>query len=202
MKEVESGGTEGESDLRCGGVSGSPFRRASRALMARGAGRGLPQAPPGRRGAVWAGIFFDRQAVFSLGAPGPLRRRAQSDCRGAAPRGLPGGPGVCVGARRENGAKMRCWAPWLCRLFLAFEMGAALVEIPLGFSTCRKIWLFPAPHEPSEAGPSPAVAFPRCSRLPISHTKSLAAAEVPLRPQRLPRALIHATARVLNAPRH
>ena len=106
---------------------------------ARGAGRGLPQARLGGRGAVWAGIFFDRQAVFSLGARGPLRRRAQSDCRGAAPRGLPGGQGVCVGARRENGAKMRCWAPWLYRLFLAFEMGAALVEIPLGFSTCHKI---------------------------------------------------------------
>ena len=124
-----------------GGEFGSPFRRASGALMARGAGRGLPRAPPGGRGAVWAGIFFDRQAVFSLGARGPLRRRAQSDCRGAAPRGLPGGRGVCVGARRENGAKMRCWAPWLYRLFLAFEMGAALVEIPLAFSTCRKIWL-------------------------------------------------------------
>ena len=84
---------------------------------------------------------------------------------------------MCVGARRENGAKMRCWAPWLCRLFLAFEMGAALVEIPLGFSTCRKIWLSSAPHEPSEAGRSPAVASPWFSRLPISHTKSLAAAE-------------------------
>ena len=124
-----------------GGEFGSPFRRAWAALGARGAGRGLPQAPPGGRGAVWAGIFFDRQAVFSLGARGPLRRRAQSDCRGAAPRGLPGGQGGCVGARRENGAKMRCWAPWLYRLFLAFEMGAALVEIPLAFSTCRKIWL-------------------------------------------------------------
>ena len=172
------------------------------ALLARGAGRGLPQAPPGRRGAGWAGIFFDRQAVFSLGAPGPLRRRAQSDGRGAAPRGLPGGQGGCVGARRENGAKMQCWAPWLCRLFLAFEMGAALVEIPLGFSTCRKIWLFPAPHEPSEAGRSPALASPWFSRLPISHTKSLAAAEVPLRPQRLSHALIHAIARVLSAPWH
>ena len=185
-----------------GGEAGSPFRRAWAALLARGAGRGLPQAPPGGRGAVWAGLFFDRQAVFSLGARGPLRRRAQSDCRGAAPRGLPGGQGVCVGARRENGAKMRCWAPWLYRLFLAFEMGAALVEIPLGFSTCRKIWLSSAPREPSAAGRSPAVASPWFSRLPISHTKSLAAAEVPRRPQRLPRALIRATARVLNAPRH
>ena len=185
-----------------GGEFGSPFRRAWAALGARGAGRGLPQAPPGGRGAVWAGIFFDRQAVFSLGAPGPLRRRAQSDCRGAAPRGLPGGQGVCVGARRENGAKMRCWAPWLCRLFLAFEMGAALVEIPLAFSTCRTIWLFLVLHEPSEAGRSPAVASRWFSRLPISHTKSLAAAEVPRRPQRLPRLVLYATARVLNAPRH
>ena len=82
---------------------------------------------------------------------------------------------MCVGARRENGAKMRCWAPWLCRLFLAFEMGAALVEIPLGFSTCRKIYLLLVNNEPSEVGRSPAVAFPRCSGLPISHTKSLAA---------------------------
>ena len=171
-------------------------------LSLRGArGGGCPRPPPGGRGAVRAGLFFDRQAVFSLGARGPLRRRAQSDCRGAAPRGFPGGQGVCVGARRENGAKMRCWAPWLYRLFLAFEMGAALVEIPLGFSTCRKIWLFPALYEPSEAGRSPAVAFWRGSRLPISHTKSLAAAEVPRRPQRLPYALIHATARALNAPR-
>ena len=158
LKEVESGGTEGESDLRCGGVSGSPFRRASGALSGRGAGRGLPKAPPGGRGAVRTGIFFDRQAVFSLGARGPLRRRAQSDCRGAAPRGLPGGQGVCVGARRENGAKMRCWAPWLYRLFLAFEMGAALVEIPLGFSTCRKIWLCSGPTSPP--GPAGALRLP------------------------------------------
>ena len=124
--------------------------------MARGAGRGLPKARLGGRGAVWAGIFFDQQAVFSLGAPGPLRRRAQSDCGGAAPRGLPRGQGVCVGARRENGRKMQCWAPWLCRLFLAFEMGAALVEIPLGFSTCGEIWLFWVYMSP----PGPAGALP------------------------------------------
>ena len=185
-----------------GGEFGSPFRRAWAALGARGAGRGLPQAPPGGRGAVWAGLFFDRQAVFSLGAPGPLRRRAQSDCRGAAPRGLPGGQGVCVGARRENGAKMQCWAPRLCRLLFGFRDGRCIGRNPTRvFHVPQNLALFGF-YEPSAAGRSPAVASPWFSRLPISHTKSLAAAEVPRRPQRLPYALIHATARALKAPRH
>ena len=164
-------------------------------------GAGATQGPSGWSGRMRAGIFFDRQAVFSQDRRGSVLGRAQSDCRGAAPRGFPGGQGVCVGARRENGAKMRCWAPWLYRLFLAFEMGAALVEIPLAFSTCRKIWLSSAPREPSAAGRSPAVASPWFSRLPISHTKSLAAAEVPRRPRRLPRLVLYTTARALNAPR-
>ena len=109
---------------------------------------------------------------------------------------------MCVGARRENGAKMQCWAPRLCRLVLAFEMGAALVEIPLGFSTCGEIRLCLVYMSPPKFDWSPAVAAPWFSRLPISRTKSLAAAEVPRRPQRLSHALIHAIARVLSAPWH
>ena len=84
---------------------------------------------------------------------------------------------MCGGARRENGAKMQCWAPRLCRLVLAFEMGAALVEIPLGFSACGEIWLCLECMSPPKFDWSPAVASPWFSGLPISRTKSLAAAE-------------------------
>ena len=172
-------------------------------LSLRGArGGGCPR-PRRAVGAPFGRVFFSTgRRFFPLAPPAHCAAARNRMAAGLRRAGFQGGQGVCVGARRENGAKMRCWAPWLCRLFLAFEMGAALVEIPLGFSTCRKIWLFSAPHEPSGAGPSPAVVFWRGSRLPISHTKSLAAAEVPRRPQRLPYALIHATARALNAPRH
>ena len=115
--------------------------------------------------------------------------------RRAAPRGR----GACVGARRENGAKMRCWAPRLCRLVLAFEMGAALVEIPLGFSACGEIWL--CLECIARAGRfdwilrSPLRGSRGCPFLAPSLSRRR---EVPRRPQRLPRAFIHATARVLT----
>ena len=127
VNEVVGGGPEGESDLRGAEVSSGARRRLSVRLDG---GGGCPR-PYQRVGAPF-GRKFEKTSrrFFPPKAGAPVRRRAQSEGRGAAPRGLPGGRGACVGARRENGAKMQCWAPRLCRLLFGFRDGRCIGRNP------------------------------------------------------------------------
>ena len=75
------------------------FQAGVRGSHCAGLGAGAAHGPSGWSGRSQAVISFDRQAVFSQGRRGPLRSRAQSNCRGAAPGGLLGGKGaVCARA--------------------------------------------------------------------------------------------------------
>ena len=99
LKEVESGGTEGESDLRWAAVRRKSLQARVGGSPCAGLGAGATQGPSGWSGRMRAGIFFDRQAVFSQGCQGLVLRRAQSESLGAAPGGLLGGKGaVCARA--------------------------------------------------------------------------------------------------------
>ena len=74
------------------------FQAGVRGSHCAGLGAGAAHGPSGWSGRGQAVISFDRQAVFSQGCQGLVLRRAQSDCRGAAPGGSSGGTGA-VGAR-------------------------------------------------------------------------------------------------------
>ena len=185
----------------CGGAEVSSGAR--RGLSWRGArGGGCPR-PYQRVGAPFGRVFFSTSRRFFPPRREPhcaaARNRMAAGLRRA---GSPGGEGCVWVSAAKTGRKCSAGRRGFADCYLAFETGAALVEIPLGFSTCGEIWLCLECMSPPKFDWSPAVASPWFSGLPISRTKSLAAAEVPRRPQRLPRALIHATARVLNAPRH
>ena len=203
VKEVESGGTEGESDLRWRRLIRKSFQARGGGSPCAGRGAGAAPGPAGRSGRRLGGSFFRPAGGFFPWRPRPIAPpRAIGWPRGCAARAPRGARGVCGRAPRKRGENAVLGAVALPIVF-GFRDGRCIGRNPTRvFHTCREIWLFLGSYQPSEAGRSPAVAFPCRSRQPISHTKSLAAAEVPRRPQRLPRALIHATARVLNAPRH
>ena len=202
MKEVESGGTEGESDLRCAAVRRKSFQARGGGSHGAGRGAGAAPGPAGRSGRRSGGYFFRPAGGFFPWRPGPIAPpRAIGLPRGCAARAPKGPRGVCGRAPRKRGENAVLGAVALPIVF-GFRDGRCIGRNPTSIFHVPQNSALLVSYQPSAAGRSRAVAFPRCSRLPISHTKSLAAAEVPLRPRRLPRLVLYATARVLNAPRH
>ena len=162
---------------------------ARRGLSVRGArGGGCPR-PRGAVGAPFGRVFFSTGRRFFPPRREPhcaaARNRMAAGLRRA---GSPGGEGRVWARAAKTGRKCSAGRRGFADCYLAFEMGAALVGIPLGFSPGGEIWLCLGLMSPPKFDWSPAVASPWFSRLPISRTKSLAAAGVPRRPQRLPRA--------------
>ena len=202
MKEVESGGTEGESDLRWRRLIRKSLQARVAGSQCAGRGAGAAPGPIKGSGRRSGGSFFRPAGGFFPWRPRPIAPpRAIGLPRGCAARAPRGARGVCGRAPRKRGENAVLGAVALPIVF-GFRDGRCIGRNPTRlFHVPQNLALFGS-YKPSNAGRSPAVASPWFSRLPISHTKSLAAAEVPRRPQRLPYALIHATARALNAPRH
>ena len=132
------------------------FQAGVRGSHCAGLGAGATQGPSGWSGRMRAVIFFGRQAVFSQGRRGPLRRRAQSDCRGAAPGGSWGGTGA-VGARAAfAGLKWQLRRGLPRVIWPLFPKGAT--RNPTRLATRRRIFVRLGAREPSRAGRGPAVA--------------------------------------------
>ena len=185
----------------CGGAEVSSGAR--RRLSVRGArGGGCPR-PYQRVGAPFGRVFFSTSRRFFPPRREPhcaaARNRMAAGLRRA---GSPGGEGRVWARAAKTGRKCSAGRRGFADCYLAFEMGAALVEIPLGFSTCGEIWLCLDSMSPPRPAGALQLPFFELEAAHFSHTKSLAAAEVPRRPQRLPRLVLYASARVLNAPRH
>ena len=121
-------------------------------------GAGATQGPSGGSGRMRAGIFFDRQAVFSQDRRGSVLGRAQSDCRGAAPGGSWGGTGA-VGARAAfAGLKWQLRRGLPRVIWPLFPKGAT--RNPTRLATRRGIFVLRGAREPSRrAGGPPRVVF-------------------------------------------
>ena len=147
-----------------GGGEAEVLSGARRGLSWRGArGGGCPR-PGWAVGAPFGRVFFSTSRRFFRLAPpahcAAARNRMAAGLRRAGSRGGKG----CVWARAaKTGRKCSAGRRGFADCYLAFEMGAALVEIPLAFSTCRKIWLCLVYMSP----PRPAGAL----RLPIFNAR-------------------------------
>ena len=142
----------------CGGAEVSSGAR--RRLSVRGArGGGCPR-PYQRVGAPFGRVFFSTSRRFFPPRREPhcaaARNRMAAGLRRA---GSQGGKGGVWARAAKTGRKCSAGRRGFADCYLAFEMGAALVEIPLGFSTCGEIWLCLDSMSP----PRPAGAL----RLPI-----------------------------------
>ena len=132
------------------------FQAGVRGSHCAGLGAGAAQGPYGWSGNIQAVIYFDQQAVFSQGCQGLVLRRAQSDCRGAAPGGSSGGTGA-VGARAAfAGLKWQLRRGLPRVIWPLFPKGAT--RNPTRLATRRRIFVRLGAREPSRAGRGPAVA--------------------------------------------
>ena len=130
------------------------FQAGVRGSHCAGLGAGAAHGPSGWSGRSQAVFSFDRQAVFSQGRGGSVLRRAQSNCRGAAPGGSLGGKGaVCARAVFAGLFAILRWGrpKVICRC----KKGT---RNPTRMSTRRKIFVLLGAREPSKAGRGPAVS--------------------------------------------
>ena len=143
-----------------GGGEAEVLSGARRGLSVRGAwGGGCPR-PGWAVGAPFGRVFFSTsRRFFRLAPPAHCAAARNRIAAGLRRAGSQGGKG-CVWARAaKTGRKCSAGRRGFADCYLAFEMGAALVEIPLGFSTCGEIWLWLDSMSP----PRPAGAL----RLPL-----------------------------------